>query len=80
MNELEVSLYGQKVGTLYENQEGIYFEYTKAFIASELEISPLKLPLAKGLYTNRDERYYQTLAGVFHDSLPDKFGTAVIER
>jgi len=80
MNELEVSLYGQIVGTLFESEDGIYFEYTKDFINSGLEISPLKLPLKTGLYTNRDDRHYQTLAGVFHDSLPDKFGTAVIEK
>lgn len=80
MNELEVSLYGQTVGTLFESQDGVYFEYNKAFINSGLEISPLKLPLVTGLYTNRDDRYYQTLAGVFHDSLPDKFGTTVIEK
>ncbi len=80
MNELEVSLYGQSVGTLLENQNGVYFEYTQAFINSGLEISPIKLPLTTGLYTNRDDRYYQTLAGVFHDSLPDKFGTTVIEK
>jgi len=80
MNELEVSLYGQIVGTLFESQDGVYFEYNKAFINSGLEISPLKLPLVTGLYTNRDDRYYQTLAGVFHDSLPDKFGTTVIEK
>jgi len=41
----------------------------------------LKLPLDfKGVYTNNDERYFFGLAGVFHDSLPDKFGTKVIER
>jgi len=80
MNELEVSLYGQIVGALLESQDGIYFEYAKAFIDSGLEISPIKLPLKTGLYTNREDAHYQTLAGVFHDSLPDKFGTAVIER
>jgi serine/threonine-protein kinase HipA len=80
MNELEVMLYGQVVGTLFENKDGVYFEYTKAFINGGLEISPIKLPLKNGLYTNRDEAHYQTLAGVFHDSLPDKFGTAVIEK
>lgn len=80
MNELEVSLYGQTVGTLFESEDGIYFEYTQTFINHGLEISPLKLPLTTGLYTNRDDRHYQTLAGVFHDSLPDKFGTTVIEK
>ena len=80
MNELEVILYGRKVGTLYESQNGIFFEYDKEFLLDNLEISPIKLPCKTGLYSNRDDAHYQTLAGVFHDSLPDKFGTAVIER
>lgn len=63
-------------------QNGIvYFEYDKAFKSSGLEISPLKLPLSlSGVYTNNDDRYFEGLAGVFHDTLPDKFGTKVIER
>jgi serine/threonine-protein kinase HipA len=33
------------------------------------------------LYLNEEERdYFQGLPGVFHDSLPDKFGTKIIER
>lgn len=80
MNQLTVSLYGQNVGILFESQNGIYFEYDKHFIQSKLEISPIKLPLQTGVYTNRDDAHYQTLAGVFHDSLPDKFGTSVIEK
>ena len=53
----------------------------KEFKNSKLEISPLKLPLSlEGVYTNNDEHYFEGLAGVFHDSLPDKFGTKVIER
>ena len=59
----------------------MYFEYDKGFQTSGFEISPLKLPLSlSGVYTNNDDRYFEGLAGVFHDTLPDKFGTKVIER
>lgn len=78
--EVLVSLFGQRVGTLYEDEGIIYFEYASEFIESGLNISPIKLPFDRQTYTNNDDRYFQTLAGVFFDSLPDKFGTKVIER
>lgn len=79
--EVEAFIYGQKIGTLLLKDGIVYFEYDKLFKQSGLEISPLKLPLThEGIYTNNDERYFEGLAGVFHDTLPDKFGTKVIER
>ena len=74
-------LYGKRIGTIFYDNGMVYFEYDSAFKSTNLEISPLKLPLeTTGLYTNRDERYFSGLPGVFHDSLPDRFGTKVIER
>ncbi len=74
-------IWDKKIGTIIYHDGNIYFEYDDAFRGSGLEISPLKLPLDfKGVYTNHDERYFSGLAGVFHDALPDKFGTKVIER
>ncbi|MCT7471271.1 HipA domain-containing protein [Aliarcobacter cryaerophilus] len=79
--EVEAFIFDKKIGNLLLNDGIIYFEYDKNFKASGLEISPLKLPLSQnGVYTNNDERYFEGLAGVFHDTLPDKFGTKVIER
>ncbi|MFA6143354.1 MAG: HipA domain-containing protein [Sulfuricurvum sp.] len=79
--EVEAFIYGHKVGTLLLKNGVVYFEYESEFRASRLEISPLKLPLSlNGVYTNNDDRYFEGLAGVFHDTLPDKFGTKVIER
>ena len=78
--EVLVSLFGNEVGTLYENNGVIYFEYNSQFITNGLNISPLKLPFDSQTYTNLDDKYFHTLAGVFFDSLPDKFGTKVIER
>jgi serine/threonine-protein kinase HipA len=79
--EVEAFIFDKKIGNLLLKDGIIYFEYDKNFKASGLEISPLKLPLSQnGVYTNNDERYFEGLAGVFHDTLPDKFGTKVIER
>ncbi|NCD11813.1 MAG: type II toxin-antitoxin system HipA family toxin [Epsilonproteobacteria bacterium] len=79
--EVEAFIFGQKIGTILLKDGVVYFEYDKAFKASKLEISPIKLPLSfNGVYTNTDDRYFEGLAGVFHDTLPDKFGTKVIER
>jgi len=80
--EIHPHIYGKKIGTLLLKDGRVYFEYDADFKGSGIEISPLKLPLASTqLYTNGDDvPYYGGLAGVFHDSLPDRFGTKVIER
>ena len=78
--EVEAYIFDKKIGTILLKEGVVYFEYDKEFQASNLEISPLKLPLLlKGVYTNRDDRYFERLAGVFHDTLPDRFGTKVRE-
>jgi serine/threonine-protein kinase HipA len=80
--EIHPHIYGHKIGTLLLKEGRVYFEYDTDFKSRGLEISPFKLPLAgTHLYTNSDDvAYYGGLAGVFHDSLPDRFGTKVIER
>ncbi len=79
--EVEAFIFDKKIGTILLKGGVVYFEYDKGFLTSNLEISPLKLPLSyNGVYTNNDDRYFEGLAGVFHDTLPDKFGTKVIER
>jgi serine/threonine-protein kinase HipA len=79
--EVDAYIYDKKIGTLLLKDETVYFEYDKEFKKYNLEISPLKLPLTlNGIYTNRDDRYFEQLPGVFYDSLPDKFGTKIIQR
>ena len=78
--EVIVYMNKNKVGTLYEQEGVISFEYEKDFVASGINISPIKLPFNTKTYINIEDKYYDTLAGVFHDSLPDKFGTKVLER
>lgn len=81
MTEIDAFIYDKKIGTLLEHQGNIYFEYDKEFKLEELEISPIKLPVKDGLYSNGDHKFlYQGMPGVFFDSLPDKHGMAFIDR
>ena len=77
----EVRIWDQRVGALAEDSGAISFEYDPQFLASGLELSPFEMPLANRIYThlNRDVAF-QGLMGVFADSLPDKFGNAIIEQ
>ncbi|PCI28031.1 MAG: hypothetical protein COB67_07195 [SAR324 cluster bacterium] len=78
--EVTIFLYGMMLGTLYERDGVISFEYEQDFIDTDMNVSPIKLPFDTNTYVNTDDKYFNTLAGVFFDSLPDKFGTKVIER
>lgn len=81
-NALSVKLYGNTVGYLsLDENDNVYFEYEEDFKKLGLEISPIKLPLSSTtIYHNSDDRFFEGLAGVFFDSLPDKFGNEVIKN
>ncbi len=79
----EVRLWGNRIGAvaLEAGSEVAAFEYDPDFLNSGIEVAPLQLPLASRIYS------FPTLAGpTFHglpgllaDSLPDKFGNALID-
>ena len=69
----------RKVGRLALRQRQILFEYDPAFVASGIEISPLKLPLKAGVFTTPDI-IFDGLYGVFNDSLPDGWGRLLLDR
>jgi serine/threonine-protein kinase HipA len=69
----------RKVGRLALRQRQILFEYDPAFIASGIEISPLKLPLKTGVFAPPD-MIFGGLYGVFNDSLPDGWGRLLLDR
>ena len=76
---LEIYIYDKYVGALGIDESRTVFEYAEAFKKENLEISPLKLHTKyTNIYTNNDDRYFNQLAGVFADSLPDKFGNEII--
>jgi serine/threonine-protein kinase HipA len=69
----------QRVGRLALRQRQILFEYDPAFIATGIEISPLKLPLRSGVLTAPD-MIFDGLFGVFNDTLPDGWGRLLLDR
>lgn len=83
VKELKVGLdFGsgiQPVGRLAIRNEIIYFEYDSEFLQSNLEISPIKLPLQRGV-TELPSTPFEGLAGVFNDSLPDGWGRLLFDR
>lgn len=56
------------------------FEYSSAFIAKGIELSPIKMPLAKQIYAFPELGHdtFKGLPGLVADSLPDDFGNAVL--
>ncbi|WP_291061452.1 HipA N-terminal domain-containing protein [Hyphomonas sp.] len=67
------------VGRLAVRERKIYFEYDRSFISSDLEISPVRLPLQPGLKTF-EASLFEGLPGVFNDSLPDGWGRLLFDR
>lgn len=56
------------------------FEYDRSFIHSGIEISPIMMPLSERVYSFPELRQisFHGLPGLLADSLPDKFGNAII--
>ena len=81
----EVRLWGRLVGAVAEDADRVVtFEYDPAFTRSGLEISPIHLPLSRPGPVTFPElarvEAFDGLPGVLADSLPDRFGNAVIRR
>ena len=81
----EVWLWGSKVGYLYqpEGSKLVQFEYDRDFLRSGIEISPIMMPLSENVYAFNDLAdipAFKGTAGVFADSLPDKFGNQIIRH
>lgn len=57
------------------------FQYAGDFLDSHIELSPLMMPLRETVYAFPDLSYrsFKGLPGMLADSLPDKFGNAVID-
>ena len=58
------------------------FQYDEDFLKSNIEISPVKMPLSAATYSfpALPEQTFHGLPGMVADSLPDKFGNIVIKR
>jgi serine/threonine-protein kinase HipA len=80
----EVRLWGRMIGAvlwLPDREVGV-FEYTPEFAASGIQVAPLTMPLRRGPFEFPDLSMdaFRRLPGLLADSLPDKFGNALIDR
>lgn len=85
----KVILWNMFAGAVLWNSERDYasFEYTKEFLESGLDISPLTMPLADALRSPKiysfpalNKETYKGLPGLLSDSLPDRYGNKIIDR
>ncbi len=82
MEALSVDYQGETAGAIsFDTATGVgAFEYDPAFVDSGIELSPLKMPLARRIYSFPELRFdtFRGLPGLIADSLPDDFGNAVL--
>jgi serine/threonine-protein kinase HipA len=78
----EVRLWGRTIGAvvLADGRDVAAFEYDAAFARSGIEIAPLTMPLSRRVHTfpELSRTTFYGLPGLLADSLPDKFGNALI--
>ncbi|NND73307.1 MAG: type II toxin-antitoxin system HipA family toxin [Rhodothermales bacterium] len=83
MTVAEVRLWGRTIGAVYveEDDDVASFEYDPDFAKSDIQISPIKMPLSRRLYRfpELSRTSFAGLPGLLADSIPDKFGNAVID-
>lgn len=84
IQDAEVILWGTRIGMVHTDaNSGITsFEYDPKFMKSGIEISPFKMPLNGALYAfpELNNTSFRGLPGLLADSLPDRFGNAVIDN
>lgn len=84
MDVAEVYLWGTRIGAVA--QDGIddipKFNYDKEFLRSGIEVSPIVMPASERIYAfpALSRQTFYGLPGLLADSLPDKYGTKLIER
>jgi len=78
----EVKLWGSTIGAISQEEGATHasFQYTPDFVGSGIQVAPLVMPLSEQVYTfpELEWRSFRGLPGLLADSLPDKFGNAVI--
>ncbi|WJV63399.1 type II toxin-antitoxin system HipA family toxin [Pectobacteriaceae bacterium C52] len=82
MEVINVSYKDHVVGAVsFDTDSGLgAFEYDPGFIKKGIELAPLKMPLAKRIYSFPELNFntFKGLPGLIADSLPDDFGNAVL--
>ncbi len=79
-----VMLWGTTVGYFHleEGKRYVSFEYDKDFVRMGVEIAPLMMPLSNRIYEFPELAIpaFRGVPGLLADSLPDRFGNAVIDQ
>ena len=79
----EVRLWGSTIGavSLEDGEQVAAFQYEPAFAAGAIEVAPIAMPLAEWPYTfpGLSARSFRGLPGMLADSLPDRYGNALID-
>jgi serine/threonine-protein kinase HipA len=83
MTIAEVLLWGRTIGavSLRAGQQFASFQYAKDFAQSGIQVSPIQMPLDTRTYRFPELalQSFHGLPGLLADSLPDRFGNALIE-
>ena len=79
----EVKLWGKTIGAvlLQDGDDVASFEYDAAFAQSGIQVAPLVMPLSRRVhrFSALSRTTFHGLPGLLADSLPDKFGNALID-
>lgn len=79
-----VKLWGTVIGYLHleEGKKTAAFEYDRAFVRMGIQIAPIMMPLSNRVYVFPElaATSFKGVPGLIADSLPDKFGNAVIDQ
>jgi len=79
----KVQLWGRTIGAVSqpEGRDTAAFQYDPEFATSGIELSPLTLPLGDRVFVFPElaQRTFHGLPGLLADSLPDRFGNALID-
>src|SRR5574344_314311 len=82
---VDVLMWGKPIGLLSWNNELeiAVFEYNTTFSGSGIEVSPIMMPLSqdrKYYFTTNKGNCFKGLPGLMADSLPDDFGSRLIDE
>ena len=82
IHNAEIYLWGTRIGAVSSNDsDTASFQYDKNFLASNIQLSPLFMPLGPQIYSfpTLNNESFKGLPGLLADSLPDYFGDAVMD-